>query len=111
MGSDLTDDEQQALLRAGPRVCKVWGLSDDDTARLFSDGQEDRAQRVGALVGIHVALMIIFAGDAVRVREWLSAPNQAPYSTGGMSAIQAMSQGGLPAMMQIRRYLEAEVAG
>ncbi len=109
MGNDLTDDERQALLKAGPRLCSKWGLNDDDAARLLGDVDDDRLDRTGALVSIHVALMVIFAGDTARVQEWLSAPNLAP-STGGLSAIQAMVQGGLPAMVRIRKHLEAEVA-
>lgn len=108
MGSDLTDDERQALLRAGPRLCSKWGLNDDDAKRLLGDIDDDRLDRTGALVSIHVALMVILGGDTDRVRKWLSAPNLAP-STGGLSAIQAMIKGGLPAMTRIRRHLEAEV--
>lgn len=110
MRSDLTDDERQALLKAGPRLCVAWGLDDDDTARILSDDQDDRLERIAALVGVYVALMVIFAGDTDRVRKWLLAPNQAPYA-GGLSAIRAMIEDGLPAMVRIRRHLEAEIAG
>lgn len=83
----------------------------DEIDYLLSDDQDDLPERVGALMGIHVALILIFAGDTDdRVREWLSAPNQAP-STGGLSAILAMIEDGLPAMVRIRRHLETEVAG
>jgi hypothetical protein len=110
MSSVLTQHEREALMRAGPRLCGVWGLSEDITARLLSDDKDDQLERIGALVAIHVALMVILGGDVARVQKWLSAPNQAP-SMEGMSAIQAMIQGGLPAMVRIRRHLEAEVAG
>ncbi len=59
MGSDLTDDERQALTRAGPRLCTVWGLSDDDTAHLISNVQDDQVQRVGVLIGPHDTMMVI----------------------------------------------------
>ena len=110
MDSDLTDKEREALSRAGPRLCSKWGLNDDDTARLLSHDQDDQLERIGALVAIHVALMVTLGGDTARVQKWLSAPNQAPF-TAGLSALEAMIEGGLPAMVQIRRYLEAEVAG
>lgn len=110
MSSDLTQNEREALSRAGPRLCHVWGLSDDDAARLLGDDKDDQTQRTGALVGIHVALMVILGGDTERVQKWLSAPNMGP-ATEGMSAIQAMIEGGLPAIVRVRRYLEAEVNG
>jgi len=97
-------------MAAGPRLCVVWGLSDDDSACLLSDEQDDLSERVGALVGIHVALMVIFSGDTARVQKWLLAPNQAP-AMGGRSALVTMVEGGLPAMVRLRRYLEAEAAG
>ena len=109
MSRDLTDDERQALLRAGPRLCSKWGLDDVATASLLGDDQDDRLDRIGAMVGIHIALMVILGGDTDRVRKWLSAPNMGP-STGGMTAIEAMIEGGFPAMTRIRRHLEAEVA-
>lgn len=109
MANDLTDDERQALLRAGPRLCAAWGLDDDDTARILSDDQDNRLERIAALVGIYVALMVIFAGDTDRVRKWISAANQAPI-TDGRSVLATMLEGGLPAMVRIRRHLEAEVA-
>jgi hypothetical protein len=110
MGNNLTDDERQALLRTGLRLCAVWGLSDDYSARLLGADHDDHAQRVYALIGIHGALKLIFAGDTDRVRGWISADNTST-ATGGMSAIQAMLSGGLPAIVRIRKYLEAEVAG
>ena len=111
MDSDLTDKEREALSRAGPRLCSKWGLNDDDTARLLSHDQDDQLERIGALVVIHVALMVILGGgDTARVQKWLSAPNQAPF-TAGLSALEAMIEGGLPTMVRIRRYLEAEAAG
>jgi hypothetical protein len=50
-------------MRDGPRLCSKWGLSKNETTRLLSDDQDDRLQRTGTLMGIHVALMMIFAGD------------------------------------------------
>lgn len=35
MRSVLTQHEREALMRAGPRLCGVWGLSEDIIARLL----------------------------------------------------------------------------
>ncbi|MFG6565870.1 hypothetical protein ACGYLI_16760 [Sulfitobacter sp. 1A13421] len=122
----MTEDEKAALTRTAPRLLKTWGVGDADAARLLrlpdaewkaiksgnDDCQltDDQLQLVGALVGTHGALKIIFAGEADRVSSWVHAANSGPIMQ-GRTPIEVLIEGGLPEAMRIRSYLEAEVAG
>ncbi len=55
-------------------------------------------------MGIHVALRMIFPKPRCYI--WLLRPNSAAL-LGGQPATKVMNEGGLPAIIRVRQYLEA----
>ena len=118
----LTDEEAAAMFRAGLNLFRLWGVTDDQAARIldlpqrtfarWKAGQIGRIGRDGKallsnLMGIHKALKIIFR-DATRGYAWIKASNAA---FGGVSALDVMLGGELTDLMRVRRYLDAERGG
>jgi hypothetical protein len=68
----------------------------------------DRLTRVSYLVGIFKALRILHS-DAL-ADEWVHLPNDNPIFA-GQTPLAYMRRGGLPAMQQVRRLLDARRAG
>ena len=126
MNSELTVSEQKALSKAAPRLMKAWNLTDQESIRLMGltsvewhhltthqSGcflKEEQIQRIGALIGVYAALMVIYSGDASRVARWVSAENSGAIMD-GRKPLEAMLEGGLPTMNRIRLFLQAEVVG
>jgi len=69
---------------------------------------QDPLQRVSLLVGIFKALNILYSQGLADV--WVHQPNDNRLF-GGMTPLRAMIQGGLPAMLQVRRLLDARRGG
>jgi len=118
----LTDSEKGAFQRAAPKLLTTWRLSDQEAQKLLDMSEfewarlkkgrggnltQDQLQRIGALVGLHVALTLIFSGDVNRLPGWLRAENTGPV-TRGRTALEVMIEGGLPAIQRLSRYLHAE---
>jgi hypothetical protein len=64
--------------------------------------------RVSAIIGIFGGLQVIF-GERVR-DEWVRLANSGPIF-GGKSPLEFMIEGGLEAMIAVRRYVDAKAAG
>jgi len=119
----MTLDETRAILRAIPNLFERWQLTAQQSAELLGvcpeiwnriwSGHceelltEDQTLRAGALMGIYVALRMIFPKP--RCYNWLLRPNSAALF-GDQPAIKVMIEGGLPAITRVRQYLEAELA-
>lgn len=118
----LTDEEAAAMFRASLNLFRLWGVTDDQTAKIldlpprtfarWKTGQigrmgRDGKARLSNLMGIHKALKIIFK-DAARGYAWIKAPNDA---FGGATALDVMLGGELTDLMRVRRYLDAERGG
>ncbi len=119
----MTSDEKQAILRAIPKLFACWELTEQQSYEILGishemwakiqAGQfeelltEDQTLRAGALMGIHVALRMIFPKPGCY--NWLLRPNSAALF-GDQPAIKVMIEGGLPAITRVRQYLEAELA-
>lgn len=68
----------------------------------------DRLTRVSYLIGIFKALHILHAEPLAD--EWVHLPNQNPIFA-GRTPLACMLRGGLPAMLAVRRLLDARRAG
>ena len=126
---DLADAGKRArlsgpALRAFFNVMTRWGVRDVD-ARMLVGGvtngpyyewkrnpdrvlEVDRLTRVSLLVGLFKALHILYS-DALADR-WVHMPNTNRLF-GGATPLHYMLRGGLPAMLTVRRLLDARRAG
>ena len=119
--NNMTSNERQAILRAVPKLFSRWELTEQQSFALLGVSREtwrkiraghcdeplteEQALRAGALMGIHSALRTIFADPWCY--EWIQRSNSAPLFD-GQPAIRAMIAGGLPAIIHVRKSLEAE---
>ena len=94
----VTDDQAAILLDLHRRTFSRWKAA--GPSRIGRDGKA----RLANLMGIHMALRLIFR-DAARGYAWIHAPNDA---FGGKSALEVMLRGELTDLMRVRRYLDAE---
>jgi hypothetical protein len=95
----LTGDEAAALLGISP---STW-----DRIRADSWGQtlsQDQFTRVSSLVGIYKGLHLLFADDMAD--RWPRLANSGPLFE-NRSPIDAMIDGGIPLMLEVRRYVDA----
>jgi len=108
-------------LRAYKSLAAKWKLSGEEAAALLGVSgstwdrikrgdrddvalSQDQLTRVSALVGVFKGLALLFADDmAVR---WLRLPNKGPLFARG-TPISAMIEGGIPRMIEVRRYVDA----
>lgn len=68
----------------------------------------DQLTRMSLIVGIYKALHILHAEP--HANEWLTRPS-GRVTFGGISPLELMLQGGIPAMMDVRRMLDADRSG
>src|SRR5690606_39591589 len=113
----------KVALEAYRRLVAQWGLTGHEAAalldvststweRLKQGGKDrplsqDQLTRISALVGIYKGLHLLFA-DAMADR-WIKLENKAP-PFARMSPLDSMTKGGIPQMLDVRRYLD-EVRG
>jgi uncharacterized protein (DUF2384 family) len=111
-------------LKAYRRLAHSWGLSGQSAAdllgvslstweRLKPEGQDrplsqDQMTRISALVGIYKGLHLLFA-DGMADR-WPRLENSGPLFS-RRSPIAAMVDGGIPQMLEVRRYVDAVRGG
>jgi hypothetical protein len=110
----------RAGLQAVRKLAECWGLTGDEAAALLgispstwdriragSWGQalsQDQFTRVSALVGIYKGLHLLFADDMAD--RWPRLANSGPLFE-NRSPIEAMIAGGIPLMLEVRRYVDA----
>ncbi|CAN5399119.1 hypothetical protein BH10PSE7_BH10PSE7_20030 [soil metagenome] len=110
-------------LRAYRNLTKQWNLANTEAAALLGvsgstwdrvkRGQsvelsQDQLTRISALVGLFKGLNLLFA-DAMANR-WPGLRNKGPLF-GQRTPIQAMIEGGIPLMLDVRRYIDAVRGG
>jgi hypothetical protein len=110
-------------LKAFLSLSRRWRLSNAQAAALLGvsgsswdrikRGQrptlsQDQLTRVSALVGIYKGLHLLFA-DAM-ADEWPRLPNKGPLFARN-SPIDAMIEGGIPRMLEVRQYIDAVRGG
>jgi hypothetical protein len=112
-------DQTAAIVKAVVRACGFWGLTNKEAADLFDvpiatwnrmkagtfSGRldQDKLTRASLIVGIFKALRILFNQEMVH--GWPKAPNTGPMFQ-GRSPVSLMIEGGIPAMLRTRRYLD-----
>jgi Protein of unknown function (DUF2384) len=96
---DTTGDEMAALLGVSP---STW-----DRIKGGTWGQalsQDQFTRASAMIGVFKGLHLLFA-DAMADR-WIRLRNSGPLF-GNRTPIETMIHGGIPAMIEVRRYVDA----
>lgn len=102
------------------RVAAAWRLRNEEAARLLDVSPRtwnrvksgnwsgsltrDQLLRASGLIGLYKALHLYF-GDAL-ADDWVSLPNTGP-SFGGRRPLDVMAEGGLPAILEVRDYVDA----
>jgi len=123
------DEDRRRLsgvaLKSFRRVSDIWGLTNPQSAALLGVSgstwdrikrgerddallSQDQLTRASAVIGLFKGLALIFADD-MSVR-WPSLPNRGPIF-GGATPIDAMITGGIPVMLEVRRYIDAVRGG
>ncbi len=122
------EDDRRRLtavaLKAFRRLAERWSLTTQESAALLGvststwerikrgswDSQlsQDQLTRVSALVGIFKGLHLLFADDMAE--RWPRLANKGPLFNRA-SPIEAMIAGGIPHMIEIRRYVDAVRGG
>lgn len=107
-------------LKAYRNIAERWGLNNVEAAALIAaspstwdrikagrwDGilNQDQLTRISALVGIFSGLHMLIVNDLND--RWPSLPNKGDLF-GGQSPINAMIEGGIPRMLDVRRHVDA----
>ncbi|HKI15526.1 MAG TPA: antitoxin Xre-like helix-turn-helix domain-containing protein [Roseiarcus sp.] len=136
LGSSLTRIELQTFSAESDRVrlsevavkaflalAKAWELSNGEASALLGVSpstldrmkrgyrptlSQDQLTRVSALVGIYKGLHLLFVDETAD--EWTRLPNRGPLFD-RETPIQAMIEGGIPRMLDVRRYIDAVRGG
>jgi hypothetical protein len=111
-------------IKAFTRVVEAWGLTNAEAAALLGVSgstwdrikrggraealSQDQLTRASAIIGLYKGLQLLFADDkSVR---WPSLKNRGPIF-GGSTPVEAMIAGGIPLMLEARRYVDAARGG
>ena len=103
------------------RLAAIWRLTSAETCALLGDVSErtwfrmkkgewsgslsqDTLTRVSALTGIFKGLRLLFSQPLSD--EWIRLPNKGPLY-GGRRPLDAMIEGGIPRMLEVRRHVDA----
>jgi hypothetical protein len=65
---------------------------------------QDALTRMSALIGIFKGLRLLFSEPLSE--EWVRLPNKGPLY-GGRRPLDAMIEGGIPVMLEVRRHIDA----
>lgn len=103
--------QQWAL--SGQAAADLLGVSVSTWERLKPEGQDktlnqDQMTRISALVGIYKALHLLFVDDMAD--RWPRLQNGGPLFA-RRSPIGSMIDGGIPQMLEVRRYIDAVRGG
>lgn len=114
----------KVALKAYKRLVEQWGLTGQQAAALLDVStstwerlkqerkekslSQDQLTRISALVGIYKGLHLLFA-DGMADR-WPRLDNRGPLFA-RLSPIESMIRGGIPQMLEVRRYVDAVRGG
>ncbi len=113
----------EVALKAFLALSKAWELSNAEAAALLGVSastvdrmkrgyrptlSQDQLTRVSALVGVYKGLHLLFADETAD--EWARRPNRGPLFD-RQTPIEAMIEGGIPRMLEVRRYIDAARGG
>src|ERR1700741_1611592 len=93
----------------GPEVAALLGVSPSTWDRMSAGKWEkslsqDQLTRVSAVVGVFKGLHLLFADDMAD--RWARLRNKGPLFD-NRTPIEAMIEGGIPAMLDVRRHVDA----
>jgi hypothetical protein len=111
----------RAAVEAAVRLADFWHLPSSQIGALLGDisertwfrmksGQwsgvlsQDGLTRISALVGIFKGLRLLFSEPLAD--DWVRLPNKDPLF-GGRRPLDAMIEGGIPKMLEVRRHVDA----
>jgi uncharacterized protein (DUF2384 family) len=110
-------------IKAFLSLAKAWGLSNAEAAALIGVSassfdrikrgyrptlSQDQLTRVSALVGVFKGLHLLFSDSTAD--EWVRRPNTGPLFD-RKTPIEAMIEGGIPRMLDVRRTIDAVRGG
>lgn len=109
-----------AAIKAAARIADSWGLATADICRLLGEISErqwyrmkkggaaplgpDMLTRISALIGIFKGLRLLFSNPLAD--EWVTRPNR-HFLFAGARPLDRMIDGGIPAMVRTRAYIDA----
>lgn len=111
----------RAAVEAAVKLAGFWKLTSSEVCALLGDLSErtwfrmkgghwagvlsqDTLTRVSALVGIFKGLRLLFSEPLAD--EWVRLPNKGPLFA-GRAPLDAMIEGGIPKMLDVRRHVDA----
>ena len=110
-------------IKAFLSLAKAWGLSNAEAAALIGVSassfdrikrghcptlSQDQLTRISALVGVFKGLHLLFSDGTADA--WVRRPNIGPLFD-RRTPIEAMIEGGIPRMLDVRRYVDAVRGG
>ena len=113
----------EVAIKAFLALAKAWGLSNGEAASLIGVSassldrikrgyrptlSQDQMTRVSALVGVFKGLHLLFSDSTAD--EWVRRPNTGPLFD-RRTPIEAMIEGGIPRMLEVRRTIDAVRGG
>jgi Antitoxin Xre-like helix-turn-helix domain/Antitoxin Xre/MbcA/ParS C-terminal toxin-binding domain len=113
----------EVAIKAFLALAKAWGLSNGESAGLLGVSpssfdrikrgyrpslSQDQLTRVSALVGIFKGLHLLFADSTAD--EWIRRANRGALFD-RRTPIEAMIEGGIPRMLEVRQYIDAARGG
>lgn len=131
IGVEFTQDGVQAIgqdqrerveivVKAVVRVAAAWNLTNLEAAKLFDvpsatwsrmkagsfkgSLDQDKVTRASLLVGLFKGLRLLFNGPLAY--GWPKRPNSGP-GFARSTPVEVMIEGGIPAMMEVRRHIDA----
>ena len=121
---DTRPEEVATIVKAVTRTADLWNLRNADAAALFDvpiatwnrmkAGQyrgtldRDKAMRASLIIGIFKGLRLLFNGPLAY--GWPLARNGGPLYQ-GLTPVEFMISGGIPAMMRVRDHIDAMRGG
>ncbi|MGA3342066.1 MAG: antitoxin Xre-like helix-turn-helix domain-containing protein [Methylocella sp.] len=113
----------EVAIKAFLSLAKAWELSNAEAASLIGISgssfdrikrgsrptlNQDQFTRISALVGIYKGLHLLFADDTAD--SWVRRTNRGPLFD-HQTPIASMIEGGIPRMLDVRRYIDAVRGG
>jgi uncharacterized protein (DUF2384 family) len=124
--ADSTDRARLSpvAIRAMKRIAEHWRLKGDESAALLGVSSstwdrmaagkwdqalsQDQLTRVSAVIGLFKDLHLLFADEMAD--RWIRLRNRGPLFE-NRAPIEAMIEGGIPMMLDVRRHVEALAGG
>ena len=98
---------------AGPEAAKLVGVSDRTWSRMKGADwtgslSDDQRVRASAVVGVYKGLHLYFSDELAD--KWIKMRNRGPLFAGA-NPLEFMVEGGLPAILDVREYIDAARGG